>query len=348
MTVPALAWEQTGTIPQRTTRMAQGGLLGRPTAAFTTSESPTTGGGAHGVVGYGDLLCSGTTLTIAVAAGGAFISAAAAAGGDWYLYNDASVNVALSAYEANPRIDLIVAWVRDNAEDASTFTDSRITFVKGTASGSPVAPAVPAGALVLARVNVPATSGPTTVTDRRRWAAAVGGRIKCRSTERPTGAALELAKEIFEVDTGAMLWYDGAAWRYEYKPPTSFTPTIAAPVTVGNAVISTDYSITNGICTYQGTFQLGSTTSWVATYTFTVSLPVAPQTSILRRIGQAWFYDSSGPQIYSATCDIDTGGSVLQIFNVQGSSNSVQISPLIPFTWFPPDQIVWSISYPVA
>lgn len=93
--------------------------------------------------------------------------------------NSAPRVVALDPADAtNPRIDLIVLQVLDTAlGDAST--DVQVRAVTGTPSGSPVAPAVPTGAIELARVAVAAAPTGNTIvnaniTDRRKSAGIKG------------------------------------------------------------------------------------------------------------------------------------------------------------------------------
>lgn len=74
------------------------------------------------------------------------------------LQNDGNVNVALSAApSANSRIDVV--YVKQN-ESRSPMSDGSdvpmFGVVKGTAAATPVAPSVPAGALALAQVLLPA------------------------------------------------------------------------------------------------------------------------------------------------------------------------------------------------
>ena len=74
------------------------------------------------------------------------------------IQNDGNVNVPLAAAQsANSRIDVV--YVKQN-ETRSPMSDSsdvpEFGVVKGTASAVPVAPAVPAGALALAQVLLPA------------------------------------------------------------------------------------------------------------------------------------------------------------------------------------------------
>lgn len=73
--------------------------------------------------------------------------------------------VALDAADAtNPRIDLIVLQVLDQPLGDSV-TQAQVRAVTGTPSGSPVAPATPTGAIVLAQVAVAAAPTGNTIVD---------------------------------------------------------------------------------------------------------------------------------------------------------------------------------------
>lgn len=88
--------------------------------------------------------------------------------------------VALDAADVtNPRIDLIVLQVLDQPLGDSV-TQSQVRAVTGTPSGSPVAPALPTGAIPLARVAVAAAPTGNTIvnaniTDLRKTAGLAGG-----------------------------------------------------------------------------------------------------------------------------------------------------------------------------
>jgi hypothetical protein len=79
------------------------------------------------------------------------------------------------------RYDLIVARFKDEEDSTATTGNAIASFelVQGTASASPVAPAVPANSLLLAQITVGAnvtsiTSG--NIADKRIYTAALGGR----------------------------------------------------------------------------------------------------------------------------------------------------------------------------
>lgn len=216
MTVPGLALWQTGTAPQKTLRLAQGGAMGRPMATFGGGITPTTGGGSHGVVGENDLKVTGSTLTPSIAAGSAFINGTSSVDqGPYFGYNHAATSAAVTlvAHNTNPRIDLVVLRVMDDPEDSTGSTLLKLDKVTGTPAGSPTPPTVPPGCLVLAQAAVPANSGAVVYTDKRVYATALGGLIRCTSTTRPTGAALWFGQHIIEADTNRILYYNGSAWR---------------------------------------------------------------------------------------------------------------------------------------
>jgi hypothetical protein len=129
--------------------------------------------------------------------------------------NDASKNVTIAAADgSNPRIDLIVCKVQDTVYSGATNSWS-IVAVTGTPAGSPVAPTAPANSITLARIAVGAgvTSIVTAnITDVRFYAAALGGRIRCTSTTRPSSTVVPDGTEIFETDTNLVRNLIGSTW----------------------------------------------------------------------------------------------------------------------------------------
>lgn len=255
MTVQSLPWSIQGqSHASEVQRNQTAAIFGAPVAAFTNAVSPTTHGGSHGVVGAGDLAVTqnGTpNMSVNVAAGRALIrsgNASSIAAGVYAVMNDATVNVAISAADpTNPRIDLVVIQVRDtNYGEAAN--DVRITVVTGTPAASPVAPALTSfpNAVVLAQVAVAAAT--TTIvtgniTDRRPFAAALGGAQWCTSTTRPTGVALRDGLEIYELDTRRRYVYQSTAATWlSNNPPivctSSTRPT--SPLYDGLEIYETD------------------------------------------------------------------------------------------------------------
>ena len=109
---------------------------------------------------------SPTAMTVRVAAGICVVTGDdQATQGKYVVRNDALVTgvVIGAAPGSGQRNDLVVLKVRDQNSGVGVDDDAIIEVVVGTPSGSPVDPAVPDTALVLARVRVPAgTSSITT------------------------------------------------------------------------------------------------------------------------------------------------------------------------------------------
>src|SRR6266545_2105403 len=129
---------------------------------------------AAGVLGSGELKVTenGTpNLSVNVAAGrAALLGTESAFQGAYFCDNRSTLNVAIAAADpTNPRKDLVVAKVQDAAYSGVTNAWS-LVVVTGTPAPSPAEPAVPANAMVLALVDVPANDTAITnsqITDRR-------------------------------------------------------------------------------------------------------------------------------------------------------------------------------------
>lgn len=115
--------------------------------------------GSSGVLDPGDLAVTASATpdaNVNVAAGVALIAGTTSALQGTYLgRNDGSVVVPIAANASgNPRVDLVVARVRDSQYDGGGDDDWVITTVQGTPAPSPSAPATPASAVSLATVAV--------------------------------------------------------------------------------------------------------------------------------------------------------------------------------------------------
>lgn len=111
-------------------------------------------------------------MSVNVAAGQALINGTqnTTSQGAYEVLNDATVNLAIAASDpTNPRIDIVVAQVRDAAYSGAN-NDWLLAVVTGTPAGSPSPPATPANAIVLAQVAVAANATSITsgnITDKR-------------------------------------------------------------------------------------------------------------------------------------------------------------------------------------
>lgn len=223
-------WLGSTTMTTKVARNQTRAMFGGPTVSFGGGILPTTGGGAHGVVGDDDLLVTATGgLNFSVATGNAVMlgTSSLAQGAYAGIYNDAALAGAVGTYHATlPRKDIIAVRIRDTDEDASGSEDCGLVVIAGTANASPTDPTIPANHLVLARANVPATSGTITIDDLRTYASALGAQHRCRSTTRPTAAALKTVRNIRETDTQRIMYYtDAAAWEIVSEPPQTWNVT---------------------------------------------------------------------------------------------------------------------------
>lgn len=116
----------------------------------------------EGIIGSGDLAVtqsSPTAMTVRIAAGTAVIVGDDQTDQGKYLVKSdvATTGVVIGAAPGSgQRNDLVVLRVRDTNAGVGVNDDAILGVVVGTPSGSPVDPAIPDSALVLARVRVPA------------------------------------------------------------------------------------------------------------------------------------------------------------------------------------------------
>jgi hypothetical protein len=173
---------------------------------------------AEGVVGSSALAVTergaGANMSVDVAAGVAWIKGddSSASQPCYRVYNDATKNLTVTAADGtNPRIDLVIAEVRD-AAFSGVSTDWRLRVVAGTPAGSPSAPATPSNAIVLAQISVPAgdtTIGTAQITDYRPRASLQSDLGVPFVTSLPTQP---YDGQVVDYDAGSA----GEVWRLRY------------------------------------------------------------------------------------------------------------------------------------
>lgn len=235
MTVPsALAlWQENAgaNYHARDYRRFLEGILG-----FDLTQTPGTASGgifraaAMGVTQRG----AGANMSVDVASGLVAVRGSqSSTQGVYATYNDATLNVAISASDpSNPRYDIIGVRIRDTEYTAGS-NDAAIVVVQGTPAASPAEPALPNNFLTLARVTVGA--GVTSITnanilDRRQRLAALGGILPCTSSTRPTVGLTEGVR-IWETDTNRDLIHNGNNW----VCVTPQAATVTTAQTIGSA-----------------------------------------------------------------------------------------------------------------
>lgn len=211
---------------------------GRYGQSFTPAIGSMDAGGAHGVCTIEGLVASaGSGTTIDVSAGQAVItgSSATAQGAIIASNSSAKTGIAIAAAPGagNTRHDIVVFHYRD-AFYTGSDNDANIEVVTGTASGSPVDPAIPESSLALWRIvveNGDTASSDYTYQDLRTRAYAPGGLCPCLSTNRPNPVAYGEGQLIWETDTDRLYVYDGAAWIYlASKAHEHFLQAVVTPV----------------------------------------------------------------------------------------------------------------------
>lgn len=122
---------------------------------------------------------------------------------------------ALTAADAtNPRKDIVILRVYDHDEDASGLRLARSEYLTGVAGPAPAEPAVPAGAMRLATIDVPQSGGgAAVVTDRRTYTTAAGGILPVAdATERNALGGTYDGLAVWRRDVDWAEVHNGAAW----------------------------------------------------------------------------------------------------------------------------------------
>lgn len=135
------SWLQAGSYPAQYDRIIQQALYAT-TGIINSSSLAVTANSPAG-------------MSVRIASGWAAIIGTTQAGmGCYTVYNDATVvQTITTADPTNPRIDLVVATVRD-AYYSGAYNDVIFQVIAGTPAGSPVAPALPDNSISLAQVYV--------------------------------------------------------------------------------------------------------------------------------------------------------------------------------------------------
>lgn len=174
--------------------------------------------------------------------------------------NDAVVNVATTAAPgSNSRIDIIYLQQQEYIEgDAST--QAVIGVVQGVAAASPTAPALPSGAIELARAVVPAGITATTsatITQTAKFTAAAGGVIPFRNTTERDADTCTEGQAGWLLDTHTLIVWDGTTWITLASDSGWITPTLGTGWTqdannpiqyraLGDEVVFRGVAVTNG------------------------------------------------------------------------------------------------------
>ena len=198
ITTVDVSWETTSTLDAAELRRLD-------TAMFLGDGS--NNGVRGGIVRHGGFSLSVSVNgsdQVTVQAGAAVIPAATGLGVYRAALSAATAATASDPRNAtNPRIDLVVFR-----------STGAVDIITGTPGASPSAPALPANAVELARLNVPAVGGGAVTVDfsRRAYAAALGGTLWVESATRLPGSGNDIGQRAVAIDTGGEHIWTGSSW----------------------------------------------------------------------------------------------------------------------------------------
>ncbi|MBW1601324.1 hypothetical protein JJV70_04240 [Streptomyces sp. JJ66] len=174
----------------------------------------------------------------------------------------------------NPRVDLVVLRVYDEAQDASGRTEAALEIIPGVPAAAPEAPATPRAALELATVRVPAGASEgtggidwnTAVSDLRRATVAVGGIVP---EDWPRDIPGSYPGQYRDAGEARLQRWDGTAWQpypatprwHDWTPQWSLSTGTRTP-SFGNATVKGRYLHTGTLVHASLDIVFGSTSSF--------------------------------------------------------------------------------------
>lgn len=161
------------------------------------------------------------TMQVQVTAHSGWINGGAtdAQGGYVFVCDALATLTVTDGHASLDRIDTVAAVVYDDAYDGSGQTSADLVVLAGT-PGSGVPPALPATALPLRDVLVPAGASAGTgglaesnlAADRRTYTAAAGGVVPVSGAVERDAMAAEAGQVVYRADTTRLEKYDGTKW----------------------------------------------------------------------------------------------------------------------------------------
>lgn len=187
---------------------------------FPDNTSLRARGGVHPTIGtqFAVTQAGSPNMTVLVAAGAASIPGSLSSSqGNYFVVNDASVTLSISAAHATlARIDIVVVNVRD-AQYSGADNDAQLQVITGTPASSPVAPTAPDNSITLAQVAVAALATTITtanITDTRRYMSAVGGVINATNeAARPTSSEIQAGQLVYSNSNSKLFLWNGTSYQ---------------------------------------------------------------------------------------------------------------------------------------
>jgi hypothetical protein len=156
---------------------------------------------------------SGTTITVWAGVGIVDPGLSQGQGPYWVALPADETAALVAAHATSPRKDIVVVRVYDTDEDGSGLRLARSEYIPGVAAPSPSEPAVPAGSVKVATIDVPAQGGGSpVVTMNSPYTVAPGGVLPVRNVTELTGVTGYPGMAAYVLDgTGLVIW-SGSAW----------------------------------------------------------------------------------------------------------------------------------------
>ncbi|UDL15413.1 hypothetical protein SEA_PEPE25_38 [Microbacterium phage Pepe25] len=160
-----------------------------------------------------------------------------------------------------------------------------------------------------------------------------------------TPATSIFAERWTRMKTGSGAWTD---WRLISLPTTNFTPEPGGGITLGNATVSGQYGIADGIVTGRIRIVFGSTTVMAGDLQFLPPVPVLTGLSSNAHDGGGRFGDVSAGAVYDLHV-LTTGSRIYArpLSSAGGFVTQSFTSATAPFTWAVGDYIEISFIYPI-
>lgn len=182
----------------------------------------------------------------------------------------------------------------------------------------------------------------------------------CTSTTRPSTPYT--GQIIFEVDTGYLRVWDGAAWDYLSQSQndttnfpvntigagTAYTPTFS-DFTLGNGTADFRYTRAQKFVFVRGRISCGSTTAFTGVLKLTLPFNTAVNIDNTP-LGVVWFFDVSvGLQVYGPVSTVTNNRVMLNAYSAGGTYVGIAYTGVgVPFTIASGDVMEITFSYEAA
>jgi hypothetical protein len=214
-----------------------------------------------------------------------------------------------------PRIDNVIAAVYDNG-DSSSYADVEATT--GTPGANPVAPTVPANAVLLAQVFVAAGASSITssnITDERAYVVAPGGVIPIAGES--SAPAVPASQLLFDLATGQLVTGTGTAGSTASLPVLKWAPVMSVVTATmsDSAAKGTLTTITSVTITCDGSTDVEVYYKWPGWIVSAAPLLVTPQVLI-----DGVALDQT--DAYPVSPTVPTGGGSVKAFTSSAQGNT--------------------------